>query len=66
MIGKEISHASNMIQSLISYYSRHPPHHMGTTLGTNLNEKENITLLYGPKARIPGKNAVLKYSLTGC
>ena len=61
-----ISYVLNMTQTLVSYYSRHHPHHMGTTLDTNLNDTENITLLYGPKARIPGKNAVLKYSLTGC
>ena len=61
-----ISYVLNTTQALISFHSRHLPDHRGTTLDTNLKEEENIILVYCRKARIPGKNAVLKYSLTGC
>ena len=67
MIGKEISHMFWIWHTtLVSFHSRHLLHHRGTTLDTNLKEEENITLIYCRKARIPGKNAVLKYPLTGC
>ena len=61
-----ISHALNMTHVLVSFHSRHLPHQTGTKLDTNLKEEESIILIHCRKARIPGKNAVLKYSLTGC
>ena len=63
---ENISYVLNMTRVLIFFRSRHHPDHTGTMLDTNLNGQENIILIYGRKARIPGKNAVLKYSLTGC
>ena len=61
-----ISYVLNMTHVLISFHSQHHPDHTGTTLDTYLKEEENITLIYCRKARISGKNALLKYSLTGC
>jgi hypothetical protein len=63
---ENISYVLNMTQTLVSFHSRHLRHRRGTTLDTNLNEEENMMLIYCRKARIPGKNEVLKYSLTGC
>ena len=63
---ENISYVSNTIQALFSFHSRHHPDHRGTMLDTNLKEEENNILIDCRKARIPGKNAVLKYSLTGC
>ena len=43
-----------------------PPTPYGNNVGYKPKRGRNITLIYCQKARIPGKNAVLKYSLTGC